>query len=237
MGPVSTTAPPPGPGEPLPRGLRERFYDTPQGPARLVVRPSPRPVATLLLQHGAGGGIGARDLWALLQHLPRHGITVSLLEQPWKVAGRRVAGPPATLDEAVTAVVDQLRPRTPLVLGGRSAGARSAVRTARSLGARACLALAFPLHPPGRPERSRLDELRGAGVPTLVVQGERDAFGRPEEFPDDVEMAVVPGADHAFAVPRSGPLGEDEVRELLVETVLEWVVREVVGNKSPGDAR
>lgn len=226
---MSTTAPPPGPGEPLPAGLRERTFDTPQGPARLVVRQSPRPIATLLLQHGAGGGIGAPDLWALLQNLPRHGVTVSLLEQPWRVAGRRIAGPPATLDEAVTAVVDQLRPRTPLVVGGRSAGARSAVRTARSLGARACLALAFPLHPPGRPERSRLPELRAAGVPTLVVQGERDAFGRPEEFPDDVEMAVVPGADHSFAVPKRGPLTDADVRELLVEAVLEWVVREVAG--------
>lgn len=227
---MSPAAPPPRRGEPLPPGLRQRVYDTPQGPARLVVRQSPRPIASLLLQHGAGGGIESPDLWALLQHLPRHGVTVSLLEQPWRVAGRRVAGPPASLDAAVTAVVDRLRPRTPLVLGGRSAGARSAARTARSLGASGCLALAFPLHPPGRPERSRLDELRGAGVPMLVVQGERDAFGRPEEFPDDVEMTVVPGADHSFAVPKRGDVTPEEVRELLVESVLEWVVREVAGS-------
>ena len=114
------------------------------------------------------------------------GVTVVRFEQPWRVAGGKVATPPPTLDAALVAAAEQLRTRTPLVVGGRSAGARSAARTARSLGASGCLALSFPLHPPGRPEKSRLDELLGAGVPTLVVQGENDPFGRPEEFPDGV---------------------------------------------------
>ena len=122
-----------------------------------------------------------------------------LFEQPWRVAGGKVASPPPTLDVGFAAARRTLRTRTPLVVGGRSAGARSAARTATALGAAGCLALAFPLHPPGRPEKSRLEELVGAGVPTLVVQGENDAFGRPDEFPADVDLAVVPAADHGFA--------------------------------------
>ena len=116
---------------------------------------------------------------------------------PWRVAGKKVAPPPPVIDACYTAVVDSLRMRTPLVLGGRSAGARSACRIGRQVGARGVLALSFPLHPPGSPEKSRLAELQGARVRTLVIQGERDPFGTPEEFPDDVELAVVPYADHA----------------------------------------
>ncbi len=120
--------------------------------------------------------------------------------------------------------------RTPLVLGGRSAGARSAARTARELGAAGYLALSFPLHPPGRPERSRLAELDAVTVPTLVVQGERDAFGTPEEFPPDRELAIVPGADHGFRVLRRGPVSSAEAMAIIVEAVLEFVVRDVVGS-------
>lgn len=211
----------------------ERRIVTPRGEARLVTDRARRPMATLLISHGAGGGIETRDLVALARDLPRQGITVARLEQPWRVAGRRIATPPATLDEALIAAARQLRVRTPLVVGGRSAGARSAARSAAAIGAAGCLALAFPLHPPGKPERSRLDELRGAGVPILVVQGERDAFGRPEEFPTDVDLdidlAVVPSADHGFAVPARGEVTEDEAMAVIVESVLEWVVREIGG--------
>ena len=162
----------------------EQRIGTPHGDGRLVSYRARRPVATLLLSHGAGRGIDTRDLEALAATLPRQGISVQLFEQPWRVAGRKVATPPATLDAGLIAAASALRTRTPLVVGGRSAGARSAARTAQTLGAAGCLALAFPLHPPGRPEKSRLDELLGAGVTTLVVQGENDTFGRPEEFPD-----------------------------------------------------
>jgi len=120
------------------------------------------PWATLLLTHGAGAGVDVPDLACLADSLPRRGITVSLIEMPWHVAGRRVAAPPPVLDECLIAAVDRLRPRTPMVLGGRSAGARVACRTGRRLGAIAVLALAFPLHPPRRPERSRVAELTGA---------------------------------------------------------------------------
>ena len=204
-----------------------RTFETPQGPARLVAHRSKRPIASLLLSHGAGGGIDAADLEALAHRLPGQGISVLLLEQPWRVAGRKIAGPPASLDAALRSVADQIRPRTPLVVGGRSAGARSAARCARELGASGCLALSFPLHPPGKPEKSRVDELTGTRVPTLVIQGERDPFGRPEEFPDGTEMAVVPAADHSFKVPKSAPLSQADALSVVVEATLEWVVREI----------
>jgi predicted alpha/beta-hydrolase family hydrolase len=192
---------------------------------------SRHPVATLLLGHGAGGGVDAPDLAALAAELPREGITVLRLEQPWRVAGRRIAPAPKVLDACLVAVADRLRPRTPLVLGGRSAGARSAARTAHHLGASGVLALAFPLHPPGRPASSRLEELASVRVPTLVVQGEKDPFGRPEEFPDDVRLVAVPDADHSFAVPRRSELTAGDVQGIVVEATLEFVVREIVGNR------
>lgn len=204
-----------------------RTVDTPHGPARLVSDRSRHPVATLLLSHGAGAGIDTPDLEGLARALPGQGVTVHRLEQPWKVAGRKVATAPATLDAALRSAADQIRPRTPLVLGGRSAGARSAARSARELGASGVLALSFPLHPPGRPEKTRVEELRTVRVPLLVVQGERDPMGRPEEFPPGTEMAVVPGADHSLRVPRSAPLSPDEAVALVVEATLEWLVREV----------
>jgi hypothetical protein len=167
--------------------------------------------ATLVLGHSAGGGIGAPDLVALARTLPRRAVTVALVELPWRVAGRRVASPPPALDrdwlvvlaEAVAA--RRLVPAGPLVLGGRSAGARVAARTAVAAGAAGVLALAFPLVPPGS-GRTRLPELRAvkaAGVSLVVVQGERDPFGAPGDFPPDIEVRAVPWADHSFAVPRS----------------------------------
>ncbi|TWH01848.1 hypothetical protein L615_001500000210 [Nocardioides sp. J9] len=216
----------------------ERPVPTAYGEGRLVMRRARRPVATLLLSHGAGGGIEARDLAALAAALPGQGINVALFEQPWRRAGKKVASAPATLDVGLRAAADALRVRTPLVVGGRSAGARSAARTAKELGAQGCLAISFPLHPPGKPEKSRLAELAGAGVPTLVVQGERDPMGRPEEFPDPLpgrtDLAVVPEADHGLAVPKRAALTEADAMAIVVESTLEWIVREVVGNDVAG---
>lgn len=214
----------------------ERRIDTAQGEARLVVdgadgaHGADGPLATLLLSHGAGAGIETRDLAAIAATLPRHGFSVVRLEQPWRLAGRRLATAPPTLDVALLAAVAEVGTTSPLVVGGRSAGARSAARCAREAGAVGCLALSFPLHPPGKPEKSRLPELEGAGVPTLVVQGERDTMGRPDEFPADVDLCVVPGADHGLKVPARGAVTQDEAMEIVVESVLEWLVREVVGS-------
>lgn len=206
--------------------------ETPVGPGRLHLdRPTgPRaPSAVLLVSHGAGNGVDTRDLEALAAALPARGVVVARFEQPWRVAGRPVAAPPATLDVGFTAAaarVGALLPGVRLVVGGRSAGARSACRTASALGAAACVALAFPLHPPGKPESSRLPELLGSGVPTLVVQGERDPFGRPEEFPDlpaDHRLVTVPGADHGLRVGARAVPDQDAVLELVATAVGEFV--------------
>ena len=137
----------------------------------------------LVLGHGAGGGVSAPDLVTATRAAQQAGFSVALVEQPYRVAGRRSPAPAAQLDGAWTAVVAQLRDRQlarlPVVTGGRSSGARVACRTAAVTGATGVLCLAFPVHPPGRPEKSRLDELDAVPVPVLVVQGERDPFGMP----------------------------------------------------------
>jgi len=187
---------------------------TPFGPARAHVRtPSGTARGRLVLGHGAGGGIGAADLVTARAAAVAAGWQVVLVEQPWRVAGKRVAAPPPRLDVgwlAVLARLDELDEtaevaRLPLVVGGRSAGARVACRTAQEVDARAVCCLAFPLHPPGRPERSRAAELAAppaAGIPVLVLQGERDPFGAPAEITAlglaDVEVIGVPG-DHTLA--------------------------------------
>ena len=204
-----------------------RLIDTPHGVARLVQRRSESPWATLALTHGAGGGIESSDLVALAQRLPRHGITVVLVEQPWRVAGRRIAPAPRILDEGFTAALDGLRPRTPMIVGGRSAGARVACRTGRRLGAAGALALAFPLHPPGRPERSRVRELLDARLKTLVIQGERDPLGAPQEFPLHLPLVVVPGADHEFRVPARDTRSGRDVLDLIVTAARAWIGRRV----------
>lgn len=207
----------------------ERLVATPRGEARLVMRRADRPIVTLVLTHGAGGGIDARDLVQLARRLPGQGVNVALVEMPWRRAGARLAPRPEVIDACYVAVLDTLRVRTPLVVGGRSAGARAACRLGRRAGASGVLALAFPLHPPGHPERSRVEELRGARAPVLVVQGARDPFGRPEEFPADTELVAVPGADHGFAVPRRGSVSQEEALAVVEEGVLEWLVREISG--------
>ncbi|MFB7026002.1 MULTISPECIES: alpha/beta family hydrolase [unclassified Streptomyces] len=183
------------------------------------------PWTVLALGHGAGGGIEARDLRALAGALPARGVTVALVEQPWRVAGKKLAPAPKTLDTAWRGLWPALaEPGLPVVAGGRSAGARVACRTGRALGATAVLALSFPLHPPGRPEKSRADELLGTGLPTLVVQGGNDPFGRPEEYPaGPYALVEVPYGDHGFALPKRAPLGRDEALGLLVDGVAGWL--------------
>jgi predicted alpha/beta-hydrolase family hydrolase len=208
----------------------ERLIPTPQGDARLVVRRAKRPIATLVLTHGAGGGIDAPDLVGLARSLPRQEVSVTLVEMPWRLQGKRLAPRPEIIDRTYLAVMNAMRMRTPLIIGGRSAGARSACRIARSVGAKGVLALSFPLHPPGRPESSRLPELLGARVPTLVVQGEKDPFGTPAEFPDHIDLAVVPAADHTLRAPKSSGISQADALAVVLEATLEWIVREIVGN-------
>ncbi|MFI7601136.1 alpha/beta family hydrolase [Actinoplanes sp. NPDC049681] len=176
--------------------MRSFEIDTPRGPARVqVVDPAGPPVSMLVLGHGAGGDVDAPDLTAVRDVAVAGGVRVVLVTQPYRVAGRRAPAPAGHLDEAWTAVVTEVRdPAVPLIVGGRSSGARVACRTAAALSAAGVLALAFPLHPPGKPERSRADELP-ATLPTLVVNGDRDPFGMPGAT-GAVEVAVRPGAVH-----------------------------------------
>jgi predicted alpha/beta-hydrolase family hydrolase len=175
--------------------------DTPHGPARAHLHSADEPRAALVLGHGAAGGVEAPDLVAAREAALSEGITVALIEQPYRVAGRRSPARAPQLDAAWIAVVEQLRERElaglPLIVGGRSMGARVACRTAKETGAVGVLCLAFPLEPPRRgdkPPQNRLPELDAVKVPTLVVQGERDRFGKPPPGPAR-EVATVPG-DH-----------------------------------------
>ncbi|MGW1800463.1 alpha/beta hydrolase family protein [Streptomyces sp. NPDC001984] len=198
---------------------------TDAGDARVTWHRAKKPRLLLAVSHGAGGGIETRDLQALAGVLPGHGVSVALVEQPWRVAGKKVAPAPKTLDVGWRGVWPVLAGSgLPAISGGRSAGARVACRTATELGAHAVLALSFPLHPPGRPEKSRADELLGAGVPTLVVQGGNDPFGKPAEFPEgDYELIEVPYGDHGFAVPKRAEIGQDRALEIVTEGVVQWV--------------
>jgi predicted alpha/beta-hydrolase family hydrolase len=175
--------------------------DTPHGRARAHLTDGGAR-GTVLLGHGAGGGVESADLVAVARTAAEAGWRVLLVEQPWRVAGKRIASAPARLDEGWRAVLAFLSGTGhlagPLVVGGRSAGARVACRTAAEVGAHGVLALAFPLHPPGRPEKSRADELTAVELPLVVVQGETDAFGAPADV-----AAVLAGRAHAsvYAVP------------------------------------
>nr|WP_307531228.1 alpha/beta family hydrolase [Streptomyces umbrinus] len=198
--------------------------DTDAGTARVTWHRARKARLVLAVSHGAGGGTEARDLRALAAELPAHGVSVARVEQPWRVAGKKLAPAPKTLDVGWRGIWPALvKPGLPVIAGGRSAGARVACRTATELGAHAVLALSFPLHPPGKPEKSRADELLGAGVPTLVVQGGNDPFGRPEEFPEGAyEMVEVPYGDHGFAVPKRAPIDQDQALKIITDGVLKW---------------
>ena len=247
-----------GLGDSGPPGAEVVTVVTDQGPARVHVSRARtgQPRARLVVGHGAGGGVDARDLRALARSLPAYGIEVVRVEQPWHVAGRRVAGPARRLDEAWLQVLaaNPTPNGLPLVVGGRSAGARVAARTASALRARGALCLAFPAHPPGRPEVSRADEIVTSGVPVCVVQGERDPFGaagglaaelglRPEPggwgrwhaarpCASDVWLVGVAGADHQLRAGARGPLTQQEVDEVVVRATLGWL-DDLLGRAAP----
>jgi len=174
--------------------------DTPHGPARAHVERVRGARGALVLGHGAGGGVGARDLQAAAQAAGAEKLSVALVEQPYRVAGRRSPAPAAQLDSAWTAVTEKLGAKLlaglPLIAGGRSSGARVACRTAEATGAAAVLCLAFPLHPPGRPDKSRQPELDAVPVPVLIVQGESDPFGMPS--PGATRTIVTVAGNHSL---------------------------------------
>jgi uncharacterized protein len=182
-------------------GMSVLELETPQGPARVHVDADDEPRGALVLGHGAGGGVAARDLVAASRAAREEGLSVALVEQPYRVAGRRSPPQPPRLDAAWIAVVEQLRAGPLagvelLVAGGRSSGARVACRTAAATSAAGVVCLAFPLRPPGGTRPSRIDELDAVEVPVLVVQGERDPFGMPP--PGRRREVVAVAGDHAL---------------------------------------
>jgi predicted alpha/beta-hydrolase family hydrolase len=184
----------------VPSPVFTREIDTPHGPARAHLHTVEGARARLLLGHGAGGGVTAPDLVLATKVANEAGISVALVEQPYRVAGRRSPAPAKQLDAAWTAVVAALRGDERLLTGGRSSGARVACRTAADTGAAGVLCLAFPVHPPGKPEKTRLPELDAVTVPVLVVQGERDPFGMPPDAPGRVVARVT--GDHGLKADR-----------------------------------
>jgi predicted alpha/beta-hydrolase family hydrolase len=197
--------------------------DTPHGPARAhTTDPHGGVIGTLVLGHGAGGGVESVDLVAVTTEAAGAGWRVVRVEQPWRVAGKRIATAPPTLDEGWRSVLLRLRADDvltgPLVLGGRSSGARVACRTAAEHGAAGVLALAFPLHPPGKPEKSRAAELVAVPVPLVVVQGETDAFGAPAEV--TAALAGQAGAS-VYAVPGDHSLKRNV--DVVAAAALSWL--------------
>ena len=172
---------------------------TPHGPARVHLYLADEPLGAVMLGHGAGGGVGAKDITTAAKAALAAGFSVALVEQPYRVAGRRTPPRAPLLDEDWTSIATQLCEGEldcpPLITGGRSSGARVACRTARATNAAGVLCLAFPLHPPQRKNGagarpSRLEELEAVDVPTLVVQGASDPFGMPPRAPNRLVVEV-----------------------------------------------
>jgi len=212
--------------------MRRVEIETPHGPARAHLHLAEEPRVALILGHGAGGGVEAPDLAAATQAARSVGLSVALIEQPYRVAGRRSPPRAPQLDAAWVSVVAHLRATEladlQLVVGGRSMGARVACRTAEAAGAVAVLCLAFPLEPPrrgGKPPQSRLPELEAVTVPTLVVQGVRDPFGMPPPGPGR-EVVKVQG-DH-------GLKADSEAVAAAIRAWLLQVVPEATAARSQG---
>jgi len=187
-----------------------------------------RPEFLLVLTHGAGGGVGSKDILAARRAGLEAGAVVVRVTQPYRAGGARAPGSAQRQDQAWLEITSALRaahPGLPLVQGGRSNGARVACRTARQAGAAAVIALAFPLHPPGKaddPSRSRAGELRSAGVPVLVINGDRDPFGIPDQADAD-RLIVLPGETHSLS----------RHPQAITEAVASWL-GQVIGTVRPG---
>ena len=198
---------------------------TPVGTAGVTWYPAHGPVrAVALLSHGTATGVEAADLQALAATLPEHGVSVGLVTQPYRMSRTRSGSDEASLDAAWSAVWPLAADfGVPVISGGRSAGSQVACRTAKRLGAHAVLALAYPLLGPGSPR-----ELLATGRPTLVIQGTRDPFGRPEQFPTlptGIELVEVPGANHTFGTPES--TSRASTMDLITHTTSQWIERQL----------
>jgi uncharacterized protein len=199
--------------------------ETGYGPATADLDRPARPQFLMVLTHGAGGGVDSADLLAARDAAGRMGGAVARVLQPYRVRGARAPGSAPRQDAAWLEIIATLAgefPGLPLLQGGRSNGARLACRTAQAAGATGVLALAFPLHPPGKPERSRADELRAAHTSVLVINGSRDPFGIPDPA-EATKVVVLPGETHAL----TGNPGR------IAEEVASWLSR-ALGFAAPG---
>lgn len=216
--------------------------DTPHGPGKLYVDTAEQPNSLLVLGHGAGGGVGAADLELLATGLPGLGTTVVRFEQPWRTAGRTASAPPPKLDQAWRAalgwLVEQEWAQHPLLAGGRSAGARVACRMASDTKPVAIVCLAFPLHLPGRPEKSRVAELLAPSAPRLILQGTKDSFGTPEEIraavgtAEGIKLVELPGADHGYRIGKFSDFTAADLRVTVVTEVSRFIAA-VAGISAP----
>jgi uncharacterized protein len=216
--------------------------DTPQGPGKLYVDPAEQPSSLLVLGHGAGGGVAAADLELLAKSLPAFGTTVVRFEQPWRTAGRTAGASPPKLDEAWRAALGWLAEQEwaqyPLLTGGRSAGARVACRTASDTNPVAMVCLAFPLHLPGRPEKSRVAELLAPTAPRLILQGTKDSFGTPGEIrtaigtAEGIKLVELPGADHGYRIGKASDFTAADLRVTVVTEVSRFIAA-VAGISTP----
>jgi predicted alpha/beta-hydrolase family hydrolase len=177
--------------------------ETSGGPAHVELT-IPEAGASFLVTatHGAGGTPDTADVVAVKDAAERLGAATALVTQPYRMRGARAPGSAPKQDQAwieLTGALLKLTGGVPLIQCGRSNGARVVCRTAQAVGATGAIALAFPLHPPGHPEKSRAGELAAAGVPVLVVNGDRDPFGIPEEEKENIRVMVLPGETHSLA--------------------------------------
>lgn len=209
-------------------------YPTPVGLAHVAIDVPSQPQGLVVLGHGAGGDIDAADLLTVRDAAVNAGWAVARLRQPYRVAGRKAPAPAAALDVAYSAAVAGLRELPglaglPIRVGGRSSGARVAARVAHAAGATGLLTLAFPLSPPGRPLVSRIDELTGAGVRTLCLQGTRDAYGSAEvlrlattELPL-IEVCPIADADHSLRTRRTDATTTRQALDAVAAAVAGWL--------------
>lgn len=197
------------------------LIETSAGPAEIELDRPEGARFLLLLTHGSGGGVDAKDLLAVRDRALELGGAVARVVQPYRVAGRRAPGSAITQDAAWLEIVAALRKRVrrvPLIQGGRSNGARVVCRTAVAADTKGVLALSFPLHPPGKPEKTRRDELlaASAAVDVVVINGERDPFGIPDPA-DAAEVKIIPGQPHSFRT------GFDAIGETASHWLRRWV--------------
>ncbi len=211
-----------------------KHVETRYGSAAVHLVVPQRPSALVVLGHGAGGDTSAPSVMGVADALTAAGVAVARVDQPYRVAGRRMPAPAPHLDAALLEVVDWLRlvpglPQLPLVLGGKSSGARVACRVSRAAGAVGVIALGFPLHPPGKPGRSRAAELSLAGCPMLVCQGTRDVFGTPADVAEVAEggreltVHAVDGGDHSFGARRADGRTTADCLAEVADVVVQWV--------------